>query len=134
MGWSSGGTVPCSTSRGAAQGLGIAAPAALYVVALRESSAEVVVGPQEALQVAGLAVSNVVCHRQADEGDDVLVQYGPAVKRCRPRYPPGRRGFACASRNRRWAWRPDRCGCLQRSGRALVGDYRPNLGSDAEGP
>ncbi len=32
-------------------------------------------GPQEALQVAGLAVSNVVCHRQADEGDDVLVQY-----------------------------------------------------------
>lgn len=60
---------------GQRKGLGIAAPAALYVVALRESSAEVVVGPQEALQVAGMVVSHVVRHRPGGDEDDVLVQF-----------------------------------------------------------
>jgi len=60
---------------GQRKGLGISAPAALYVVALEEKSAAVVVGPHQALQVAGLLVSHVVRQRLAEDGDTVLIQY-----------------------------------------------------------
>lgn len=60
---------------GQRKGLGIAAAAPLYVVALREQSAQVVVGPREALKVAGLVVRDVVCHRLPDGGEAVLLQF-----------------------------------------------------------
>lgn len=90
---------------GQRKGLGIAAPEPLYVVRIEEGEARVVVGPARALAIGGMAVTDIVRHREQREGRPLTVQFRssggaapalmePAEGGLRVSFPEGVRGVA----------------------------------------